>query len=307
MYLMQESYRIALVGFGEAAMAFVKGWRENSNPPVIAFDIKTEHADPDVAGAKRDDYAEMKVTGAKTIAEAVGGASVIFSLVTADQAHNAARAAARHIEAGSLFLDCNSCAPGTKRRSAKCIEDAGGRYVDVAVMSPVYPKMHKTPLLIAGPHSAVAMEILDKLQMDAKIMEGDIGRASSVKMVRSIMMKGLEALFAECVLAGRQAGVDEEVLASLDATYPGFDFNNRASYSFERMTAHGKRRSEEMKEVALTIEELGLPNDMAQATVQWHSRIGNLGLAAGEDNYQSRADAILGRLTKNTEEVEREE
>ena len=307
MFAMQEDKRIAFVGFGEAAMAFVQGWQEFCELPLRAFDIKVQDSDAKIVSAKYEDYAHHNVVGENNLADALKEASVVFSLVTADQAHAAARAAARHIESGCLFLDCNSCAPGTKRRSAKCIEDAGGRYVDIAVMSPVYPKLHKTPLLISGPHTADALDMLVKLQMDAKKMEGDIGAASSVKMVRSIMMKGLEALFAECVLAGRQAGVDEEVLDSLDVTYPGFDFKTRAAYSFERMMAHGKRRAEEMKEVALTIEELGLPNDMAQATVQWHSRIGNLDMAAGEDNYQSRADALLEQFNRNTVEMETEE
>ncbi len=305
--MMQEPYRIAFVGFGEAAMAFVKGWRDIGNLVIRAYDIKTDSGDGAVVAAKRGDYDALGVIGAETLADALEGAEVIFSLVTADQAFASADAAARHIGAGCLFFDCNSCAPGTKRRSAQCIETVGGRYVDVAVMSPVYPKLHKTPLLVSGPHSAAAMTVLDCLQMDAKVLEGDVGRASSVKMIRSIMMKGLEALFAECVLAGRVAGVDENVLASLDVTYPGFDFTKRAAYSFERMTEHGKRRAEEMKEVALTIEELGLPSDMARATVQWQQRIGVLGLEAGEDKYQSRADAVLARIHEICEERELEE
>lgn len=304
---MQEDCRIAFVGFGEAAMAFVKGWQEFVELPISAFDVRTEDPDTCIVAAKKEDYTALNVTGMENLADALKEVSVIFSLVTADQASAAARAVARYIKPGCLFLDCNSCAPGTKRRSAQCIEEAGGRYVDVAVMSPVHPKLHKTPLLISGSHTKAALEIFDSLHMDATVMEGDVGRASSVKMVRSIMMKGLEALFAECVLAGREAGVDEEVLSSLDVTYPGFDFKNRASYSFERMIAHGRRRAEEMKEVALTIEELGLPNDMAQAIVHWQSRLGNLGMVAGKDNYQGRADALLERLKPNTVEMETEE
>ena len=254
---MQTFPHIALVGFGEAAIAFAKGWQDIDSLSISAFDIKTECGDAKTASAKREEYKTYGVTDAGNLRDAVKEADVIFSLVTADQASAAADAVAAHIKKGSLYFDCNSCAPGTKRRSARRINEAGGRYVDVAVMSPVYPRLHKTPLLICGPYSSEAMTIFDLLQMEAKSMEGEIGGASSVKMIRSIMMKGLEALFAECVLAGREAGVDEKVLASLDVTYPGFDFMKRASYSFERMTAHGKRRAEEMKEVARTIEELG--------------------------------------------------
>jgi len=300
----QNQYKIALVGFGEAAMAFAKGWQEIEGLSLYAFDIKTQSKDENIVAAKRRDYDALGVTGTETLAEALSGASAVFSLVTADQAFSAAAAVSASIDKDCLFFDCNSCAPGSKQRSAKRIELAEGRYVDVAVMSPVYPKLHKSPLLICGTHSSAAMTVFAHLQMEAMEMEGDIGSASSVKMIRSIMMKGLEALFAECVLAGRQAGVDEKVLTSLDVTYPGFDFKKRAAYGLERMTAHGKRRSAEMKEVARTIEELGLPNEMTQATVRWQQRIGNYELPAGEEDYQRRADALLTRLHENFTERE---
>lgn len=306
---MTRAAKISFVGFGEAAMAFVKGWRQaaaiDASFPVGAYDIKSAAPDPAVAAAKQRDYAACDVAGADSPGAALQDADLVFSLVTADQAATAARTAALHLASGSLFLDCNSCAPGTKRRSAEVIEAAGGRYVDVAVMSPVYPKMHETPLLVSGPHSAAALAALAPLKMKAQIFEGDIGAASSVKMIRSIMVKGMEALFAECVLAGRKAGVDETVLASLDVTYPGFHFPFRAAYNFERMMQHGRRRAEEMREVALTVEELGLPSEMSRATVSWQQRIGDLQMEAGEDNYQSRADALLARINANEMKLEK--
>jgi len=179
---------------------------------------------------------------------------------------------------------------------AEKIEAAGGRYVDVAVMAPVYPKLHKTPLLLSGPHAEAGLAYLADLDMAPAIVQGDIGAGSSIKMIRSIMMKGMEALFAECVLAGRKAGVEEAVLASLDKTYPGFDFPAKAGYMLERSMTHGIRRAAEMEEVALTVHELGLANEMAKATVQWQRRIGNLKLDAGELEYQDRADMILKAL-----------
>ena len=92
------------------------------------------------------------------------------------------------------------------------MEASGGRYVDVAVMAPVHPRLHRTPLLISGPHVEAAAPALSALGMSASIHEGPVGASSSVKMIRSIMMKGLEALVCECVLAGRKAGVIETVL-----------------------------------------------------------------------------------------------
>ena len=113
---------------------------------------------------------------------------------------------------GALFLDCDSCAPQTKERTAKEVDAAGARYVDVAVMAPVHPRLHRTPLLISGMHAKDAAGALAALDMSATIHDGPVGSSSAIKMIRSIMMKGLEALVCECVLAGRKAGVIETVL-----------------------------------------------------------------------------------------------
>lgn len=290
---------VALIGFGEAARTFVDGWRAAGLDvaPVRAFDVKTGAADSAVAEAKRAEYAAAGVDGRDALGDALDGARLVLSLVTADQARIAAEAAAPHL-CGTLYLDGNSCAPGTKQAAAKAVEAAGGRYVDMAIMAPVAPKRHLTPLLVSGPHAEAAMSALAGLNMAPAPAPGDaagrVGGASAIKMVRSVMMKGLEALFAECVLAGRVAGVDDVVMESLDRTYPGFDFKAKAAYMLERTTTHGIRRAAEMTEVAATVRELGLPSRMAEATVDWELELGSLGVRAGEgEDYGALADAVL--------------
>lgn len=297
---MAQTVKVAFIGFGEAAGAFRAGWRDAGlTPSVAAFDIKTAASNPAICNQKWNDYAAANVTGGETPGAALDGATIILSLVTADQALNAARAAADCIPAGALYCDGNSCAPGTKTQAAHLIEAAGGRYVDMAVMAPVYPKRHHTPLLLAGPHADDALAALTALDMKAKVAGPVVGAASSIKMIRSIMMKGMEALFLECVLAGRKAGVDDVVLSSLDVTYPGFDFKAKAAYMQERVMTHGIRRAAEMREVARTVDDLGLGGTMARATVDWQQRVGDLKLdakAIGADDYGALADAILAKL-----------
>jgi 3-hydroxyisobutyrate dehydrogenase-like beta-hydroxyacid dehydrogenase len=294
---------IAFLGFGEAARAFLDGWRTNQNfkARISAYDIKTDSPDAQERAAKRADYAAANVLGASTAPEAVKGAGAVFSVVTADQAHEAAIAALPGFAKGALFFDCDSCAPQTKARTAQEVEAAGGRYVDVAVMAPVHPRLHRTPLLISGPHAERAAAALAALGMSAKVHDGPVGAASSVKMIRSIMMKGLEALVCECVLAGRKAGVIETVLDSLDDTYPGFDWKTKSAYMLERVMTHGLRRAAEMREVALTVDLLGLKGEMSRACVVWQRRIGELGLrveAAEADDYGAFADRILAKLDR---------
>ncbi|WP_245428194.1 NAD(P)-dependent oxidoreductase [Roseiarcus fermentans] len=292
---------IAFIGFGEAAQAFLAGWRTEPGfvATLAAYDIKTDSPDAAVREGKRADYVRANVIGASTAPAAVAGATSVFSVVTADSAHEAAIAALPGLAPGAFFFDCDSCAPQTKARSAKAVDAAGGRYVDVAVMAPVHPRLHRTPLLISGPHAEAALPVLAGLGMAAAIHDGPVGSASAIKMIRSIMMKGLEALVAECVLAGTKAGVIDTVLDSLDDTYPGFDWKARSAYMLERVMTHGVRRAAEMREAALTVELLGLDPAMSAASVGWQQAIGELRLAATPEeaaDYRILADKILARL-----------
>ncbi len=284
---------LALIGFGEAAMAFCRGWAgDGVRPALRAHDIKTD--DTTTTAAKWADYAAAGVRGSDTLAGAVRHADAVLSLVTADCAASVATAAAPHLQQGALFLDGNSCAPNTKRANARAIEAAGGCYVDMAIMAPVHPRLHRVPVLLSGPHAARAAAFLARLNMSADVVAGAVGQASSIKMIRSVMVKGLEALSAECLLAGRRAGVAEIVLDSLEKSYPGW--GDRAAYNLERMMVHGRRRAAEMREVTRTVRDLGLSGDMARATTGWQQLIGDMDLDAGSGDVTARADLILSAL-----------
>jgi 3-hydroxyisobutyrate dehydrogenase-like beta-hydroxyacid dehydrogenase len=289
-----EKDGIALIGFGEAAEAFRTGWGSDRASKVRAFDVKA--LDPAEAALVADRCRRADVACCLGPAEALAGAVLVVCLVTADQALRAAEAAAPHLAPGALWVDGNSCAPQTKRAAAAVVEAAGGRYVDMAIMAPVHPRRHETPVLVAGPAAEAAAAALRKLGMTPEVAGGTIGDASMIKMLRSVMVKGMEALTAECVLAARRAGVEAAVLASLQASDPGVDWESRAAYNLERMMVHGLRRAAEMREVAATLRGLGLPERMAGATAAWQDEIGALGLDGGPAEVLVRADRILDEL-----------
>lgn len=281
--------RLAFIGFGEAATAFVSGWGAGRPLKLSAFDM-------DSGPTMNARYSEHDVAGCSTALQAVAGVDAIFSVVTADQTLLAAEAAADGIAPGTFWFDCNSCAPGTKRRAAEIIEKAGGRYIDVAVMAPVQPKRHHVPLLVSSPHAEDAVTALQSLDMRPQIVGSEVGQASSIKMIRSVMVKGIEALTAECFLAAKRAGVEESVIASLETSDPAFEWRRRAAYNLERMMVHGMRRAAEMREVALTIEALGFPCSMSAATAQWQERIGALHADPGSDDLTGRLKTVLDRM-----------
>lgn len=285
---------IATIGFGEAAQAFATGWGPAVSGHLASFDAKIEEAAaalPLMAAAER-----LGVQLCQSQAEALGAASHVFSLVTADQAVAAAEQAAGALRPGALWLDCNSCAPDSKRRAAEIVVAAGGLYVDVAVMAPVHPRLHRTPLLISGPGAETAEPFLADLGMNARRLDTRVGSASAVKMIRSVMIKGLEALTAECFLAAERAGVADHVMGSLTASNPEMDWPTRGAYNLERMMQHGLRRAAEMREVVVTLDGLGLPSALTGAVADWHERIGAMGLAGKDGDLDERVAMILSRL-----------
>ncbi|MCW1411232.1 DUF1932 domain-containing protein [Rhizobium sp. 1AS11] len=294
---MSKHQTITFIGFGEAAQAFCEGWGDTPSFGLRAYDIKTD--DVSSAGAKREDYRRFGVVGCEAPSDAVDGADAVISVVTADQALAAARDVAAWISPGTFFFDCNSVAPATKQAAAEVISTAGGRYVDVAVMAPVHPALLAVPLLLSGPFAEEGETLLAELGFKGRVIDGGIGAASAIKMIRSIMIKGIEALTAECLLSARAANVEDEVLASLDASFPNWNWRARADYNIDRMLVHGLRRAAEMRESAVTAADLGMAGTMASATAGWQQHLGALQLSPLPDGFAGKADAILA-ITGNS-------
>ena len=286
-----------MIGFGEAARAFAT----DAYAVIVAYDRKTDDV-ATRAGIEADADA-LGVTLAPSNAGASRGASLILSLVTADQALPAAMTTAAAIDAAPLYCDMNSVAPDTKRAVAHAITAAGGRYVDVAVMAPVHPAKLTVPLLVSGNHAADAATALHAFGFtNVRVVDGGIGAASSIKMIRSVMIKGMEALTSECMLAGAKAGVLDAVIASLDASWPGADWRARADYNLDRMMVHGLRRAAEMEEVVATLDALGTGSAMTRGTVQRQRAIGTLGLDTPE-GLTAKIAAIDGAENKKKDKA----
>ena len=281
---------IALIGFGEAGSTFARagGWEG-----ARVFDRKTDTGD---AAAMRERYAEAGVEGAATLAEALADRPFVLSLVTADQALAAAEAAAPHLAPHALYCDGNSVAPHTKQSAARAVEAAGAHYVDLAILAPVDPARLAVPLLLSGAQAEAAAAALAVLGFRNISVAGDaVGRSSSIKMIRSVMVKGIEALTAECMLAAEAAGVREAVLASLDASERPRPWEARADYNLDRMMIHGLRRAAEMEEVVKTLEALGTGAAMTRGTVARQRAIGMLALGAPPEGLGAKLAAIEER------------
>ena len=288
--------RLALIGFGEAGRILGGAWAQSGAFDVVAYDILVDASD--TRDALRAQAQERGVAMAASSHEAVTGAAIVVSAVTATASRDVVRAAAPHLACGALFMDINSVSPYTKRASARDIGRAAADYVDAAVMAPVPPHGIAVPILLGGARAEALASRLRPVGMNVEVVSPDVGYASAIKMCRSVMVKGIEALALECLLAARSYGVEDRVLASLDETFPGLLSGTRADYLVSRIVVHGRRRAAEMREVAATLTEGGVPPRLALATSQHEDWIADLvrdgAIPAGDRRFAWRvmADAI---------------
>jgi len=268
--------RLCFIGFGEAGQAFASGLRGAGVTTMAAWDILF----PQPAGANLRAAGEaIGVRLGTSAADAITGSDVVIAAVTAASSLQAAEQAKPHLSGDQLYLDINSVSPGRKQATAQHLGQSA-RYVDVAVMAPVHPARHQTPVLLAGPCAETVRSLMQELGMKPAIAGPEIGQAAAIKMVRSVMIKGMEALTQECFLAATRAGVEPQIVASLSKSFPGLDWPKIIAYNLERMANHGTRRAAEMEEVADTLRELGIDPHMASATVQRQRQMGALGKSA---------------------------
>ncbi|HPG78419.1 MAG TPA: DUF1932 domain-containing protein [Piscinibacter sp.] len=282
---------IALIGYGEVGRILAEDLRARGES-VVAFDLKL---DGDAGAPMREHASTQGIALATSHADAVRGADLVISAVTASQAVPVALACAAGLKKGAFFLDFNSASPGAKIRAAKTVNAVGARYVEGAVMTSVPPYRIKVPLLLGGPDAAALEPVLNGLGFAARVASEKLGVASATKMCRSVMIKGLEAMVIESFTTARAYGVEDAVLASLKETFPGIDWEKQASYFFQRVIEHGRRRSEEVREVAETVREAGLTPWSASGTAErqvWMADLADAGLfgAKGTTEFARSAD-----------------
>ena len=286
-----KSWKVGLVGYGEVGRILSEDLRK-AGVVVTAYDVKL---DDDRAGPLREHAAAIGAQLAKSHADLAGQCDLIISAVTASQAVPVAEACAPAVRQGTWYLDFNSASPGAKQRAAALIDDAHGRYVEGAVMTSVPPYRIKVPLLLGGGGARELAPSLVALGFDAKVSSEQLGVASAVKMCRSIMIKGLEAMVIESFTTARAYGVEDAVLASLSETFPTSNWEKQGAYFFQRVIEHGRRRAEEVCEVAETVREAGLTPWSAQGTAErqaWVADLADDGLfgARGSKEFARSAD-----------------
>lgn len=255
---------IGFIGFGEAGFHLAKGLRLAGISKISAFDVNSESAGlgPQIQQRARETQTPLLASPA----ELALAADILFSAVTAGSALQAARQMLPYLQSHHVFVDINSISPNLKQQIDAAIRASGAGFVEAAVMAPVPPYGHRVPMLLGGASASSLVETLAPFGMRLEVVSENVGMAVAVKMCRSIVVKGLEALLFECVMGASKYGAEDRVFASLQESFPGMDWKKLADYVVGRVVVHGERRAREMEEVAETLRSSGVDPIMAEAT-----------------------------------------
>lgn len=255
---------IGLIGYGEAG-SLIAGGLARGNPQLAVWVVDPLLAGEPAEGPRRAKAAAAGIHVATDVAELAANAQLILSTVTAAVAVRVAEGAASHLGPRHVYVDLNSVSPETKKTIGGIISATGAQFVEGAIMTNVAKKQHRVPIFACGPGVEAFLPQAAALGMAVEGLGPELGRASATKMFRSIMVKGLEALFLECLLASSEYDVGDKVLEMVQEGYPGMDWKALANQLVARTAEHGARRADEMKEVAVTLRAMGIEPFMADA------------------------------------------
>lgn len=294
---MTEHLSIGFIGFGEAGFNIAKGLRGAGVSQIFTYDINTHTPG---LGTRIQERAQESETRLVDSSESLARSSdVLLSTVTANAAREAAEQTAPFLEPRHLYADLNSVSPATKVAIEGVVSDRGAGFVEAAIMAPVIPQGHRVPMLLGGSRAQQFAQLLAPYGMRFEVVSAGVGVASATKMCRSIVIKGLEALVLECLLAASSYGAEERVFASLEETFPGFNWKERAGYMVGRVVEHGVRRAREMEQVSETLSAIGIDPIMSEATArrqEWGAQL-NLQRPLGDEQPGSFYESIRTIMT----------
>jgi 3-hydroxyisobutyrate dehydrogenase-like beta-hydroxyacid dehydrogenase len=285
---------VAFIGFGEVATVFSFVIFKRSQA-IRAYDILMDEKD---GIEKLNNRSRIKDISFLSLKDALADADLILSTVTTSVAEAAARSCAEHIAPGQAYIDLNATAPSMKCRVAEIIRPTGADFVEASILGAVGVTGSKTRILTGGPKGPETAETLTNLGLNAEFYSSEIGKASTFKMLRSVFSKGLEVLLLEFLLAGKRAGVKDDLWQEIISLFKGNPFDVLAANWIKTHAIAHERRYFEMKQVREVVREIGLDPILTMGTEAFFKRSCELGLKDAFPQKPDNVDAVIEFMEK---------
>lgn len=296
---------IAFVGFGELGASLAEGLSKSHGHVLRAF----LRGQTDTGALTEQRLAASGTERCASLAAAVAGADAVFATVPGRAARGVAVESAAHVQRGSLYVDFSSGAPEEKRQAELSLAGAGAPYADAAVLGSVAVSGFAVPILASGPGARPLQALVEPDGMQVKAIDAPAGHASLVKLLRSIYLKGRDALIVEMMLTARRYGLDDVVAASIRGPGEQLEFTALAERVLRSVALHAERRADELAMAADVAGDVGIDSSLARSGSQTLRDVASLGLRERFGHGQPReldAAAVLAAIDELSGTTSRE-
>ncbi|MBU2890826.1 hypothetical protein KO492_14080 [Celeribacter halophilus] len=244
---------VLLIGYGEVGRAFGAQVEQSGSRPIYVDPMARNI--PDTATVLNTLPAEIPDT----------------TLVLGAFPSAAARSVAQDLATRSgafLYVDMSSSPQGLMQDCAAEFGNQSARFVDAAIVGSVDLSGAKAPILLSGPNADQAEAALRALGFDAKALpDSKAGDACGVKLLRTLMTKGIEALAIECFSAAAKMGLSKEICENLSdiGVRP---FPELLDAMVRSHVIHAPRRKLEMEAAIDQAQSLGLQVPVNQSVLE---------------------------------------
>lgn len=256
--------KIGIIGYGEVGQAFARGLSAAKHISIDIFDIRFN-----VVDTSNDLRSLAKSPGLnieKDIKTLVANNDLILSAVTCQNAVKVAEESSPHIKEGKIFVDMNTVTPNLKIEINELIQKRGGIFIEVAILGTVASYGYKSPILACGKKASDFADFFNRLGFKVSFLSEEIGKASYMKMLRSVFAKGVESLLIEMLVAAERCDMLETVMNEIVEHMDKSSFLKIAETWITTNVIHARRRAEEMDHVIETLTNLKVKPIMASAT-----------------------------------------
>lgn len=262
----RKQIRLGLVGFGEVGSTLGQGFREEGLIEIAAYD---KYAfDGPFRDLIQSRAAKAGVPLVRSPQELAGRSQTILSVTPGAASIESAEAFAPHVTAEHILIDLASATPKVKQAAGRALRASDVDFADASIMGTPHTDGHRLPVLASGPAAGRFRDLMSPWGMKIEHVEGDLGAASGIKIMRSVIAKGLEALLVECMLGARRYGIDDAVLRSFGQFMDSRSFSEVANFLLVTDVIHAERRSHEARMSVSALEEAGVDPVMTRATAE---------------------------------------
>ncbi|WP_378934611.1 NAD(P)-binding domain-containing protein [Metabacillus herbersteinensis] len=285
---------IGIIGYGEVGRIFIEGLL-NTNNTLFVYDILLANQENKNPKMSEDPNIHFK----PTIDSLASTCDLIFSLVNSGSAFNVAEAISKCIKKNAILIDLTTSTPQVKKKSEELITIQGARYIDAAIMGTVVTEKFNVPIIIGGDDSGEITIYLKELGFNCVNLDLPNGSAASIKLLRSVFMKGLEALILETMIVSKHHDVLEEVMNSISTTMENNKFSTFSKALFDTHHIHKVRRFKEVTDSCKVIEEAKITPYVTEGVKKFFSNSIQLELE-GDLIKRGSIDEILSVYEKNS-------